>query len=221
MQTIHIDGLMAHFWHAAKHLFETAVAPLVLFYILFSLTDLTGGLLAALGWALAALGARVVLRARIPMVLLLTTGLLVVRSILGYASGSSFLYLLEPSLQNFLIAFVFLASLPFERNFIAKLADDFCGFPRRLTQNPRVQRFFRRASLLWALVFTVNGLVTLWALAQATMGSFLLLSTAGSWSLVALAAVFSALWFRKELRAEGIQLRFGTPSPQQAPAHSG
>jgi intracellular septation protein A len=213
--TVHLDALPAHLWHASKHVFETALAPLVLFYILFNLTDLTGGLLAALGWALAALGWRLLLRAPIPTVLLLTTGLLVVRTVIGFATGSSFLYLLEPSLQNFLIAFVLLVSLPFERTFIAKLADDFCALPPALTRNARVQRFFRRVSVLWALVFTINGLATLWTLAQATLDGFLVVATAGSFTLVGLAAVASLVWFRRELRNAGIQLRFGR-RPAQA-----
>lgn len=207
--TVHLDGLPAHLWHAAKHLVETALAPLLLFYVVFHFMGLAGGLLAALGWGLAAVAFRLALRVPVPTVLLLTTGLLVVRTVIGFATGSSFLYLLEPSLQNFLIAFALLVSLPFERTFLAKLADDFCILPPALTGNTRVRRFFRRVSVLWALVFTINGLTTLWALAQATLGGFVVVTTAGSFVLVGLAAAASMLWFRRVLRAAGIQLRFG------------
>lgn len=103
-QTIHLGALSGQLRHAARHLFEVVLAPLGLFYLVLTLTDLTGGLLAALGWALAALVMRVVTRSRIPAVLLLTTGLLVVRTAIGYATGSVFLYFLQPTLQNFLIA---------------------------------------------------------------------------------------------------------------------
>lgn len=209
LHTVHLDGVVAHLWHAVKHLVETAVAPLLLFYLLFHFTGLTGGLLAALAWAAAALIWRLVRGVRIPMVLLITTGLLVVRSVLGYLTHSSFFYFIEPSLQNFLIAGVFLASVPFERSLISKLADDFCGLPPTVTGNARVQRFFRRVSVLWALVFLVNGVGTLWALAQSTIGEFLLVSTAGSWSVVALAAIGSVAWLRRVLRGEGIRIRFG------------
>jgi uncharacterized membrane protein len=207
--TVHLDGLPAHLWHAVKHLVETALAPLLLFYVVFHFMGLAGGLLAALGWGLAAVAVRLALRVPIPTVLLLTTGLLVVRTVIGFATGSSFLYLLEPSLQNFLIAFALLVSLPFERTFLAKLADDFCILPPTLTGNARVRRFFRRVSVLWALVFVINGLTTLWTLAQATLGAFLVVTTAGSFALIGIAAVASMLWFRRVLRAAGIQLRFG------------
>ncbi len=211
-RTVHLHGLPAHLWHAAKNLTETVLAPLLLFYLLFKLTGFTGGLLAALGWVAASIAFRLVVRAKIPMVLWLTALVLVARTLLGFATGSTFVYFLEPSLQNFLIAAVLLVTLPFERTFLAKLANDFCLLPVELTGNARIQRFFRRVSLLWALVFIVNGLTTLWALAQATLGSFLVVSTAGSFSLVVVAAVASLLWFRRELRGEGIRVRFGKPA---------
>lgn len=52
-------------------------------------------------------------------------------------------------------------------------------------------------------------MATLWVLARATLGDFLMVTTAGSFTLVGIAAVVSLLWFRRELRGEGIRLRFG------------
>jgi len=209
LQVIHLGALSGQLRQAARHLFEVVLAPLGLFYLLLTFTNLTGGLFAALGWALAALVRRVLTRSPIPTVLWLSTGLLVVRTAIGYATGSVFLYFLQPTLQNFLIAFVMLVTLGLRRPLIARLADDFCAFPLALTSNLRVQRFFRRVSLLWALVFLTNGAATLWVLARATLGDFLMVTTAGSFSLVGIAAVVSLLWFRRELRGEGIRLRFG------------
>jgi uncharacterized membrane protein len=195
--------------HGGKHLLESTLVPLCLFYLLLTLVGLDGGLIAALSWSVLALGRRVVLRKKIPAVLILTTALLVARTVLGLVTGSVFLYFLQPTLQNFLIAFVLLASLPFGRPFLAKLADDFCAFPTSLTEHPRVVRFFRRVSLLWALVFVTNGVTTLYILAKATVGDFLMVSTAGSYSVVGIAIVISLVWFRRSLRGEGIVLRLG------------
>lgn len=208
-QTIHLGELPKQLGHAARHLLETVFAPLGLFYLLLRLTNLTGALVAALAWALCALGWRLVKRAPVPSVLLLTTTLLVARTVIGLTTGSVFLYFLQPTLQNFLYAFILVATVPLRRPLIARLADDFCAFPTTLTERPRVQRFFRRVSLLWAMVFLTNGVTTLWALARASLGSFLVVTTAGSWTLVGVAALASLLWFRRELRGEGIRLRFG------------
>ncbi|MDQ3765138.1 MAG: hypothetical protein M3460_27670 [Actinomycetota bacterium] len=208
-QIVHLGALSGQLRQVVRHLFEVVLAPLGLFWLLLTLTNLTGGLLAALGWALTALVWRLLTRAPIPTVLLLTTGLLAVRTVIGFTTGSVFLYFLQPTVQNFVIAFVLLATLRLRRPLIARLADDFCAFPVAVTGNLRVQRFFRRVSLLWALVFLTNGVATLWVLARATLGHFLIVTTAGSFSLVATAAVVSLLWFRRELCGEGIRLRFG------------
>jgi intracellular septation protein A len=191
---------------------------LVLFYLLLTLVGLDGGLIAALAWSMIALGRRVVMRKPIPAVLLLTTGLLVARTVLGLVTGSIFLYFLQPTLQNFLIAGVLLVTLPFGRPFLAKLANDFCAFPTDFSEHPGVAQFFKRVSLLWALVFLTNGVTTLWILAKATVGDFLMVSTAGSYTVVGLAIGVSLLWFRRSLRGAGITLRMGARSAAAVPA---
>lgn len=217
--TVHLPALGAMFKHGGKHLLESTLVPLCLFYLLLTVVGLDGGLIAALSWSILALGRRVVLRRPIPAVLLLTTGLLVARTVLGMVTGSVFLYFLQPTLQNFLIAAILLVSLPFNRPFLAKLADDFCAFPTSFSNHPKVVSFFRRVSLLWALVFVTNGITTFYLLAKATVGDFLMMSTAGSYAVVGLAAIGSMFWFRRSLRDEGIVLRLGparattTPTP--------
>lgn len=218
--TVHLPALGAIARHGGKHLLESTLVPLCLFYVLLTVVGLDGGLIAALSWSVLAVVRRVVLRKKIPAVLILTTVLLIARTVLGLVTGSVFLYFLQPTLQNFLIAFVLLASLPFGRPFLAKLADDFCAFPTAFQEHPRVVQFFRKVSLLWALVFVTNGAATLYILARWTVGDFLMVSTAGSYAIIGLAAAVSLVWFRRSLRGEGIVLRLGparaatvTPAP--------
>ncbi len=207
--TVHLPALGAIVRHGGKHLLESTLVPLGLFYLLLTVVGLDGGLIAAVSWSVLAVIRRVILRKKIPAVLILTTALLIARTVLGLLTGSVFLYFLQPTLQNFLIAAVLLASLPFGRPFIAKLADDFCAFPATFSEHPRVVQFFRKVSLLWALVFVTNGVATLYILARWTVGDFLMVSTAGSYAVVGLAAGVSILWFRRSLRGEGIVLRLG------------
>jgi hypothetical protein len=209
--TVHLPAPRVLISQAGKHLLEATLVPLVLFYVVLTTVGMDGALFAALGWSFAALGFRVALRKPVPAVLVLTTLLLVARTLVGLLTGSLFLYFLQPTLQNFLIAFVLLATAAFERPFIAKLADDFCAFPTSFSGHPHVQRFFRRVSLLWALVFTTNGAATLWMLAKATLGNFLVVSAAGSSTVVAIAAIGSLVWFRRALRDHDIHLRLGPP----------
>ena len=54
-QVIHLGELSVRLRQAARHLFETVLAPLGLFWLMLTLTNLTGGLVAALSWALGVL----------------------------------------------------------------------------------------------------------------------------------------------------------------------
>ncbi|MBO0839542.1 MAG: hypothetical protein J2O49_01815, partial [Sciscionella sp.] len=155
-RTVHLPSLHAIVRNGGRHLLESTLIPLGLFYLLLELTGFHGGLIAALAWSIAALVRRVALRKEIPAVLVLTTLLLVVRTVIGYVTGSEFLYFLQPTLQNFLIGFVFLATASMGRPLLGKLATDFCAFPETISGHPHVRRFFRRISLLWALVFVTN-----------------------------------------------------------------
>ena len=211
--TIQLPALGVHLRHGVKHLLEATLIPLGLFYVLMALSGLHGALFAALGWSLAAVVWRAATRRTIPTVLVFMTGLLVVRTAVGYVTNSVFLYFLSPSLQDFVIGLAFLALLPFGKSLIAKLAADFCVFPAELTDNPRVRRFFHRVSVLWSSVFLACGGLTLWMLASTSLGSYLLIGTAASYALIGLAIVASLLWFRRALRHEGIRLHLPLRTP--------
>lgn len=207
--TIHLPSLRVLLRRGGQRLLESTLVPLGLFYLVLTVIGFKGGLIAALSWSLAALVRRIVLRRPVPAVLVLTTLLLIARTAVGYFTGSIFLYFLQPTVQNFLIGFVFLATASAGRPLLGKLASDFCAFPETISGHPHVQRFFRRVSLLWALVFVTNGIGTLFVLARETVGDFLMVSTAGSYTLVGLAAAASLWWFRRCLHGEGIVLRLG------------
>ena len=207
--TIHLPAPWPILKHAGKHILEAAIIPLALFYLLFQLVGFNGGLFAALGWSVAAVLVRLVRRKPVPAALVLMTVLFAARTAIGYVTGDVVLYFLQPTMKNFLIAFVLLVSASLRRPFIAKLAGDFCALPDEFTSHPKVRRFFLRVSLLWALVFITNGAVTLWMLLSATLEQFLAMSTAGSYALVLLGAAVSLVWFRKSLRKSGIHVRLG------------
>ncbi|GAA1313602.1 VC0807 family protein [Pseudonocardia xinjiangensis] len=210
--TVHLPPVGSLLRHAGIPLLESTLIPLALFWVLFTQAGFDAGLYAALGWSGLAIGRRLVMRQRVPVVLLMSTMLLVVRTVVGLWTGSAFLYFLQPTVQNFVFAVALLVTLGFERPLLAKLADDFCPFPEALTGHPRIKRFFKRVSLLWACVFLVNGATTLAVLATQTVGNYLVVSTAGSYSMVALGIGLSLWWFRRSLAGEGIRLRIGAPA---------
>jgi intracellular septation protein A len=211
---IHLPPIGSLLRHAGRPLLESTLIPLALFWILFTHAGFDAGIIGALSWSALAIGRRVVTRRKIPAILWLTTVLLVARTVVGLWTGSAFLYFLQPTVQNFVFAGLLLVTIGLDRPLLAKLADDFCAFPDALTEHPRMKAFFKKVSLLWAAVFLVNGVTTLAVLATQTVGNFLMVSTAGSYSLVAVGIGLSLWWFHRSLAGEGIGLRIGVPQPK-------
>lgn len=195
--------------HAVVPLCESTLIPLGLFALLLHTAGFDAGLWAALSWSGLAVAARLLRRRGLPAILVISTLILVVRTGVGLWTGSALLYFLQPSAQNFLFAIALLVTLVGGgRPLLARLADDFVRMPEALTTRPKVQQFFRRVSLLWAAVFVINGVMTVTTLAVATVNDYLVVTTAGSWSVVALGIGISLLWFRSSLAGEGVRLRW-------------
>jgi len=198
---------------AAFRLLESTIAPLVLFYGLLSLTGLRTGLLAALGWSYGAMLVRMRGRRRIPGILLLGAALLTVRTSLALATGSVFVYFLQPTLGTFVLAGLFLVSIRTSQPLVERLAHDFCPLPESLMSTGKLRQFFLQISLLWALVYAVNGAATLVLLLTSSLGTFLVLRTVASTALTLAAIACSYGWFRSSLRREGVVLRWATLRP--------
>jgi intracellular septation protein A len=208
--TIHLPHWREMVRHALVPLLESTVIPLGLFAVLLHTAGFDAGLWAALSWSGLAITARLVRRRALPAILLLSTAILVVRTVVGLWTGSALLYFLQPSAQNFLFAGALLVTLiGGGRPLLARLAEDFVAFPDALTSRPKVQQFFRRVSLLWAAVFVINGVTTVTTLTLSTVEEYLVVSTAGSWSVVAAGIAISLWWFRSSLAGEGVRLRLG------------
>lgn len=193
----------------ARQLAENVLAPLAVFYAVLATVGMRGAIIGALSWCYLAILARLVLRRPVPAVLVVTALLLSLRTVVGLATGSVFLYFLQPSLENFVLGALFLASVPLGRPLVARLAGDFCALPADLLGHIRLRQFFSRVSMLWAAVFAVNGLSTLWVLLRLPAVDFPLVSTALSFTAVLVAAGSSLVWFRRSLGTAGVRLRLG------------
>lgn len=209
-RTIHLPAPRHIVRTSLTHVFESTLAPLIIFYGFLSLVGLRWGLLAALAWSYGAMARRVRGKRRIPGILLLGAGLLTVRTVLALATGSVFVYFLQPTLGTFLMAGLFLFSTRSSQPLAERLAHDFCPLPDSLMGNGRVKRIFLQISLLWALVYAINGATTLTFLLTSSLGTFLVLRTATSTALTLCAIACSYLWFRSSLRQEGVVIRWAT-----------
>ena len=199
--------------NAAVRLIESTVVPLGIFYGLLSVAGLKGGLLAALAWSYAVILVRARGGKRIPGILVLGAVLLTVRTGLALATGSVFVYFLQPTLGTFALAGLFLVSIRSSQPLVERLAHDFCPLPDGLMKDGGLRRFFVGISLLWALVYAVNGAATLTLLLTSSLGTFLVLRSVASTALTVVAIACSYMWFRSSLRREGVVLRWAALRP--------
>ena len=183
--------------HAAPHLLETTLIPLGLFYGGLQLFGLWAALLAALIWSYTSLLRRLVTRRRVPGLLMLGIAGLTARTALALATGSAFLYFLQPTVGTGLVATVFVGSVLLGRPLALRLAADFLPLPEALLARDGVRRFFQRLSLLWAAVFLANAGISLWLLVSQSLATFLWSRTVASLALTGLAIAVSMWWFRR------------------------
>jgi uncharacterized membrane protein len=193
----------------ARHLLENTVAPLGAFYIALVTLGLTWAFVSGLALCYGTVAVRLIRRQKLPALLLLAVALITARAVIGLATGSAFLYFLQPSLGNFAIGALFLGTVAVGRPIIAKLAGEFCGFPEEVVGHHRLRSFFRQVSLIWATVFCINGAVAIWMLVSVPLRQYLLFSMSSSTGVILL-GVGSSFWlFRRSMQRAGLQIRLG------------
>lgn len=193
--------------HAAPHVLEGTVAPLVLFLLTLRLVGVWGAVLIGLGWTYAAVARRLLTGRRVPGILVLGAVTLTARTVIALASGSVVVYFLQPTLGTALVAAAFLLSVPLGRPLAERLARDFCPIPSKVLANTHVRKFFLRVTLLWAVTQLANAAVALWLLLSQSVATFLLAKTLVSWGLTGTAIVVSTIWFRRSMTRHGILAR--------------
>jgi len=205
--------------HAGRNLLEATIAPVVLFYVSMAIVGVWGALWVALIYTWGAIALRSATGQRIPGILVLGAVSVTARTALAMASGSVFVYFLQPTLSAFVLGFAFCSSVALRRPLAARLAADFCPLDADVAARPAVRRLCNRLSLLWGALNIVNGLMTIWLLTSQPVATFLWTKTVLSMSLTAVAATISIAAALRVGRAEGIfgrrgtLIRFADPTP--------
>lgn len=214
---VHLPSPKALIFHAVPHLVESAVGPAALFYLMLVVLGSHGALIAALAWCYAALARRIVTRRGVPGILIIGAILFTVRTVISLATGSLFIYFLQPTLGTYLVAMAFLISVPLGKPLAERLARDFCPLDGELLARDAVRRFFLRVSLLWTATMLVNASLSLWMLMAWPIKSFVILKTIVSLVVTAVGITVSTMWFRKALHGEGLALRWASLMGARAP----
>jgi hypothetical protein len=185
--------------HAAPRVFEGAIAPVAVFLLALHFLGVVGAIVAGLGFAYGIIGWRVLTRRQVPGLLVIGAVSLTARSALAIASGSIFVYFLQPTLGTALVATAFLASVGAGRPLAGRLARDFCPIPDHVAATVPMRRFFTQITLLWAVTQLVNAAIAMWLLLSQSVGVFVVTRTVSSVTLSALAITLSVLWFRRSM----------------------
>ncbi len=156
------------------NLLVACVIPGIVFYSMFVTLGVWPAIAASLMWSYGAIGVRRLAGRRTSGMLLLTAGVLTLRTIVALASHSTFIYFLQPVLTDLLIGTAFLASALTARPVVARLAGDFYPLTDELHARPAMQRLFRRLTLLWAAALLGKSAVVFTLLISQPLGTFVL-----------------------------------------------
>lgn len=183
---------------------EATLIPLALFYLAMWVLGMWGALGATLLWSYAAVARRLVRRQPVPAVLVMGAAAMTVRTAIALASGSVFMYFLQPTLGTLVVGGAFLLSVPAGKPLAQRLVADFCPIPDALANHPRVRAYFTRITLLWAFVQLVNAAITVWLLMSQPVSVYLMAKTLVSWILSLGTVTACAVWFLRSMRRHGV-----------------
>jgi intracellular septation protein A len=188
----------------AISLATAVVVPAVVLWAAMAMFNVVTAVIAALAWMVGAVAWRWRTKRPVSGLLLLTVGILTVKTAFTLATGNTFVYFAQPVLVDVAVATVFLASLASSRPVIARLAPEFFPMSAGVASRPEVRSLFRRLTLMWGLVILVKAGLTLWLLETLSTVDFVLIKGGAIITLTATAAMVTLVWSAIVGRREGL-----------------
>jgi hypothetical protein len=182
--------------------------PMTVFYVTMSLYGLRPAALATVGVYYAGMLLKLVRHKPILAAAVLTAGLLSIRTVVMFLTGSAFVYFLQPVAGTVALATVIAASALAGRPVLDRLAHEFCPFPAELSAHLRQQGFFARLSGVWAMAYLVNALGTIWLLRTMSVGGFVVLKSVLGPALTIVAVAASLLYFHVAMRNQHVHINW-------------
>lgn len=188
----------------AVSLATAVLAPAALLWVTLVIFNVATAVVVALAWIIGVMGWRWATKRRVSGLLLLTLGVMTVRTVFTLATGNSFIYFVQPVFADFAVAAIFLGSLFSARPVIARLAPDFYPMGAADAARPEIRALFRRLTLMWGLVILFKGGLTLWLLESLGTVNFVLIKGGAIVTLTLTAAVVTGVWSVIVGRQEGL-----------------
>lgn len=181
-----------------------AVIPGGLFFVCFTVANVWTAILAALGWTYAAIAFRALTGRRTSGMLVLTAIVMTGRTALALATGSTFLYFLQPVITDGLVGTMFLLSLATARPVVARLAGDFYPMDDDVAMRPRVRRLFWHLTMVWALLCLAKATMTMWLLQSTSLSTLVMVKSISVPTINTLAALATITAAVAVARKEGL-----------------
>ncbi len=205
--SVELPRLRAIARHAVPNLVECTLVPTVIFSVALHFWGLIPASLAALGWAYTMLGRRLLIKSRVPGLLLLTCLGLTVRTAVVVASGSAFIYFLQPIAATTAVGLTFFASSFTNNPMVDRLAKDFCPLTSDIVARRRVRQLFRRLTVMWAAVNLLNAGITGWLLMTQSVAVFVAVKPIAAMVVTWSAVAITVLWSLRIASKEGLRTR--------------
>jgi hypothetical protein len=129
---------------------------------------------------------------------------LTLRTVVAVASGSAFIYFLQPILGTTVVAGIFLYSIFSGRPLVGRMAIDFCPIAPDVAARPGVVRLFTGLTALWAAVNLASALTTLALLVTLPLAPFVITKTITSLSITIFGIVLTVVWCLRTAHREGL-----------------
>ena len=213
---VEIQGVRRTVLQALRLFGETVVVPTLLVTVLLPFTNLFVALGAALGWCYLAVLFRWVRGHQMPGTMMLCVSMLSGKACLALATGSAFVYLLQPALGSGLMALLFLGSALLGRPVTMRLARDFVHLPHHVLARGPVRAMFIQVALLWGAGRLLDALMSV-AFLHWSVDAGLLSRGILSPLLTVLTVAACTLWGWRAMRRAGVTFRF-TPAPAATPS---
>lgn len=209
--TIVIPNWRSILRHAVPNVIEGKIAPVVLFIALYEFAGMNPALIGALAWSVLALVRRQLLKKAASGLLILTTLGLTARTIAALATGSLFVYFIQPTVATALVGASFLGSVLIGRPLAERLMLDLCPIDDETRAHPTLRRFFSHVSLWWAFTSAINFGITLWLLLTRSPTTFLMVKSVLGPVTTTVTLLVAYLWFRSLMARSGLRVLFAEP----------
>jgi uncharacterized membrane protein len=190
-----------------------SLLPMAVFYTTMSLFGLRTAVLVTVGLYYCGLLLKVMRGKPVLAAALLTAGLLSIRAVVMFLTGSAYMYFLQPVAGTVAVATTIAATALTGRPVLDRLAHEFCPFPEELSTRLRKVRFFSRISMVWSICYLINAAGTVWLLTTASLGGFILLKSVLGPVVTIAAVATSYLYFRVLMRSENVRINWAHHQP--------